>query len=271
MDEILDERLSGNASPEASPEASPWDASTSTPARRDRPGDDLYESFHEASVFEEQRFDSPAADLLRPAADLHEASTVSASGSEREGGPQMVLAPRDDLIVGADDILARPHPPPPPHPASVAPRLAPNPKEGLAFGSPKEPKPNPKPRATCTWQIVIAEDASDAQMVDTAECQLPLPCGINAVASPSTQLCPSVLALSPSPSPNPNPCPSPKASSKPLPLTPTRWRRRWRRRARSTFCRRAQPPRSRRRRTSRAACRTTFSGAWTPRQRQLRP
>ena len=124
LDEILDERLSRDASPEASPEASPWDASTSTPARRDRPGDDLYESFHEASVFEEQRFDSPAADLLRPAADFHEASTVSASASEGEGGPQMVLAPRDDLIVGADDILARPPPPPPPHPASVAPRLA---------------------------------------------------------------------------------------------------------------------------------------------------
>ena len=76
LDEILDERLSGNASPEASPEASPWDASTSTPARRDRPGDDLYESFHEASVFEEQRFDSPAADLLRPAADFHEADPL---------------------------------------------------------------------------------------------------------------------------------------------------------------------------------------------------
>ena len=218
MDEILDERLSRDASPEASPEASPWDASTSTPARRDRPGDDLYESFHEASVFEEQRFDSPAADLLRPAADFHEASTVSASASEGEGGPQMVLAPRDDLIVGADDILARPHPPP--HPPSRLRRAPPRP--GLAIGSPKEPKPPPKPRATCTWQIVIAEDASDAQMVDTAECQSPLPCGINAVASPSPQPCPSVLALSPSPSPNPNPCPSPKASSKPLPLTPTR-------------------------------------------------
>ena len=115
MDEILDERLSGNASPEASPEASPWDASTSTPARRDRPGDDLYESFHEASVFEEQRFDSPAADLLRPAADLHEASTVSASGSEREGGPQMVLAPRDAPLCCGSDAGRALHPTQFPH------------------------------------------------------------------------------------------------------------------------------------------------------------
>ena len=139
LDEILDERLSRDASPEASP----WDASTSTPARRDRPGDDLYESFHEASVFEEQRFDSPAADLLRPAADLHEASTVSASGSEREGGPQMVLAPRDDLIVGADDILARPHPPPlPPLPPSrpASPRAQ---KKAWLSDHPKSQSPTP--------------------------------------------------------------------------------------------------------------------------------
>jgi len=143
LDEILDERLSGNASPEASPEASPWDASTSTPARRDRPGDDLYESFHEASVFEEQRFDSPAADLLRPAADLHEASTVSASGSEREGGPQMVLAPRDDLIVGADDILARPHPPPSPPSLHRAPPR-PEPKRRPGFRITQRAKAQPQ-------------------------------------------------------------------------------------------------------------------------------
>ena len=72
---------------------------------------DAYD-FQEASVFEEQRFDNPD---VRGRGSLHESSRASASASapDVDGGPQMVLAPRDDLIVGADDILARAPPPPP--------------------------------------------------------------------------------------------------------------------------------------------------------------
>ena len=157
MDELLDQNLHG---------ASPMDASTAAaaaarhrPRQRDSGSADIQEwlederdasharslegvrhgrapgaghdgDLHEASVFEEQRFDSPVPGLL------HEPS-ASASASDEEGGPQMVLAPRDDLIVHADDIL-----------------------------------------------IVIAEDAAEAQMVDMAECQSPLPCGMNAMAPP---------------------------------------------------------------------------------------
>jgi hypothetical protein len=75
---------------------------------------DAYD-FQEASVFEEQRFDNPD---VRGRGSLHESSRSSASASapDVDGGPQMVLAPRDDLIVGADDILARAPPPPPPNP-----------------------------------------------------------------------------------------------------------------------------------------------------------
>ena len=158
MDELLDQNLH-EASPTDASAAAAAAAARPRPGQRDSGSADIQEwledkrdasharslegvrrgrapgairhndgDLHEASVFEEQRFDSPVPGLL------HEPS-ASTSASDVEGGPQMVLAPRDDLIVHADDILARP----PCHPPACArnPKRKPNP----------EPKPKPNPCA----------------------------------------------------------------------------------------------------------------------------